>query len=39
VISLERVAFGPLMLGRLGLGDSRRLSAADEQRLRAAAGL
>ena len=39
VVSLERVAFGPLMLGRLGLGDSRRLSAADEQRLRAAAGL
>ena len=39
VTSLERVAFGPLMLGRLGLGDSRRLSAADEQRLRAAAGL
>ena len=39
VISLERVAFGPLLLGRLGLGDSRRLSAADEQRLRAAAGL
>lgn len=38
VTALERVAFGPLLLGRLGLGDSRRLSAADVERLRAAAG-
>jgi 23S rRNA pseudouridine2605 synthase len=39
VTALERVAFGPLLLGRLGSGDARRLSAADEERLRAAAGL
>ena len=39
VTALERVAFGPLLLGRLGSGDARRLSAADVERLRAAAGL
>jgi 23S rRNA pseudouridine2605 synthase len=39
VTALERVAFGPLLLGRLKQGHSRRLTAADEERLRAAAGL
>ena len=39
VTALERVAFGPLLLGRLGSGDARRLSADDVRRLRAAAGM
>jgi len=38
VTALERVAFGPLPLGRLKQGHSRRLSAADVERLRAATG-
>jgi 23S rRNA pseudouridine2605 synthase len=38
VLELERVAFGPLRLGRLGPGKSRRLSGAEIERLRAAAG-
>jgi 23S rRNA pseudouridine2605 synthase len=37
VVSLERVAFGPLRLGSLRPGESRRLSAAEVERLRAAA--
>jgi 23S rRNA pseudouridine2605 synthase len=36
VTSLERVAFGPLRLGALAPGDSRRLTAAEVERLRAA---
>jgi 23S rRNA pseudouridine2605 synthase len=37
VTELERVAFGPLRLGGLGAGASRRLSAAEVERLRKAA--
>ena len=37
VDDLERLAFGPLALGRLGEGDRRRLSPAEVERLRAAA--
>ncbi len=37
VVALERVAFGPLRLGDLAPGASRRLSAAEVERLRAAA--
>jgi 23S rRNA pseudouridine2605 synthase len=36
VVSLERVAFGPLGLGRLELGESRRLKPAEIDRLRRA---
>jgi 23S rRNA pseudouridine2605 synthase len=36
VVSLRRVAFGPLRLGRLGVGDARRLTAAEVERLRQA---
>jgi 23S rRNA pseudouridine2605 synthase len=39
VASLERVAFGPLRLGGLEPGGSRRLSASEVERLRGAAGL
>jgi len=38
VIALERVAFGPLGLGRLAPGQSRRLTKAEVERLRRAAG-
>jgi 23S rRNA pseudouridine2605 synthase len=38
VVALERVAIGPLELGTLPEGDSRRLSDAEVERLRAAAG-
>ena len=34
VETLERVAFGPLRLGPLGLGEARRLSPAEVERLR-----
>jgi 23S rRNA pseudouridine2605 synthase len=37
VVELERVAFGPLRLEGLAPGDSRRLSAAEVERLRKAA--
>jgi 23S rRNA pseudouridine2605 synthase len=37
VTALERVAFGPLRLQRLAEGEHRRLSAAEVERLRAAA--
>jgi 23S rRNA pseudouridine2605 synthase len=37
VVALERVAFGPLRLGDLAPGASRRLSAAEVERLRQAA--
>ncbi len=37
VVSLERVAFGPLLLGDLAPGAARRLSAAEVERLRQAA--
>jgi 23S rRNA pseudouridine2605 synthase len=37
VVALERVAFGPLRLASLGAGESRRLSGAEVERLRAAA--
>jgi 23S rRNA pseudouridine2605 synthase len=37
VVELERVAFGPLRLGDLAAGRHRRLSAAEVERLRAAA--
>jgi 23S rRNA pseudouridine2605 synthase len=37
VVSLERVAFGPLRLGSLEEGDYRRLTAAEVERLRKAA--
>ncbi len=37
VVELRRVAFGPLRLERLGVGESRRLTAAEVERLRAAA--
>lgn len=39
VISLERVAFGPLRLGRLAPGSVRRLGDAEIESLRAAGGL
>ena len=39
VIALERVAFGPLGLRGLALGESRRLTRPEVQRLRRAAGL
>jgi len=38
VIALERVAFGPLTLDRLPEGESRRLTTAQVDRLRATAG-
>jgi 23S rRNA pseudouridine2605 synthase len=38
VEDLERVAIGPLVLGRLGEGHGRRLSPVEIERLRAAAG-
>jgi len=38
VVALERVAFGPLRLGSLPLGESRALSSAEVERLRKAAG-
>ncbi len=38
VVALERVAFGPLRLGALEPGESRRLTAAEVERLHAAAG-
>jgi 23S rRNA pseudouridine2605 synthase len=37
VVALQRVAFGPLRLGRLGEGQARRLSDAEIEELRAAA--
>jgi 23S rRNA pseudouridine2605 synthase len=37
VVSLERVAFGPLRLERLPQGESRRLTAAEVERLRRSA--
>jgi 23S rRNA pseudouridine2605 synthase len=37
VIALERVAYGPLELGTLRVGEHRRLDEADVERLRAAA--
>jgi 23S rRNA pseudouridine2605 synthase len=37
VVALERVAFGPLRLGSLKPGESRRLSGAEVERLRKAA--
>ncbi len=36
VVELQRIAFGPLRLGRLKAGDSRRLTAAEVERLREA---
>ena len=36
VVSLQRIAFGPLRLGDLAPGASRRLSAAEVERLRKA---
>jgi 23S rRNA pseudouridine2605 synthase len=36
VVALRRVAFGPLRLGRLGVGDARRLTPAEIERLRKA---
>jgi 23S rRNA pseudouridine2605 synthase len=39
VTSLERIAFGPLRLGDLSLGQSRQLSPAEVERLRKATGL
>lgn len=38
VTALERVAFGPLRLGRLAPGDARRLTPAEVERLRKASG-
>jgi 23S rRNA pseudouridine2605 synthase len=38
VVSLERIAFGPLRLGDLGVGKVRRLTPAEVERLRKAAG-
>jgi 23S rRNA pseudouridine2605 synthase len=38
VVSLRRIAFGPLRLGRLGSGDARRLTPAEVERLRKATG-
>jgi 23S rRNA pseudouridine2605 synthase len=37
VIALQRVAYGPLELGTLGVGEHRRLAESDVERLRAAA--
>ena len=37
VVALERVAFGPLRLGALALGQARRLAPAEVERLRKAA--
>ena len=37
VVALERVAFGPLALGGLAVGEARRLSAAEVEALRTAA--
>ena len=37
VTALERVAFGPLRLGDLPRGESRRLTPAEVERLRGAA--
>jgi 23S rRNA pseudouridine2605 synthase len=39
VTDLQRVGFGPLRLGRLAEGTSRRLRPAEEAELRAATGL
>ena len=39
VVSLERVGFGPLRVDGLPVGESRRLNAAEVERLREAAGL
>ena len=39
VAALERTAFGPLRLGDLAPGESRRLTAAEVERLRACAGV
>ena len=39
VTALERTAFGPLRLGDLAAGESRRLTAAEVERLRACAGV
>jgi 23S rRNA pseudouridine2605 synthase len=39
VVELRRISFGPLRLGDLGPGESRTLTPAELQRLRAAAGL
>jgi 16S rRNA U516 pseudouridylate synthase RsuA-like enzyme len=39
VRSLERVAFGPLELGRLRAGNSRRLRPHELEQVRRAAGL
>ena len=36
VVTLQRIAFGPLRLGRLGEGDARRLTPAELERLRKA---
>ncbi len=36
VVALERIAFGPLRLGNLQVGTSRKLTAAEVERLRAA---
>jgi 23S rRNA pseudouridine2605 synthase len=38
VVELQRTAFGPLRLGHLKPGDSRRLTAAEVERLRKATG-
>ena len=38
VTGLRRVAFGPLRLNRLGVGDARRLTPAETERLRQASG-
>ena len=36
VVALERVSFGPLLLGRLGPGQHRRLTKAEVDALRRA---
>ena len=38
VVSLKRIAFGPLRLGRLASGGARRLTAKEIDGLRGAAG-
>jgi 23S rRNA pseudouridine2605 synthase len=38
VVGLRRTSFGPLLLGRLGSGDARRLTPAEIERLRKATG-
>jgi 23S rRNA pseudouridine2605 synthase len=38
VVALERIGFGPLRLGELGVGKARRLSEAEVETLRAAGG-